>query len=55
MIMLNEFLPSHIARNRFTERDSAQIESVQARQLAAAAAMLERIKEEKDRFPYWEC
>ena len=53
MIMLNEFLPSHIARNRFTERDSAQIESVQGRQLAAAAAMLDRIRGEKDRFPYW--
>ena len=53
MIMLNEFLPSHIARNRFTERDSAEIEAVQARQLGAAAAMLERIMGEKDGFPYW--
>jgi hypothetical protein len=53
MIMLNEFLPTHIARNRFTERDSAQIEVVQARQLRAAAAMLERIRGEMDRFPYW--
>lgn len=53
MIMLNEFLPAHIARNRFTERDSAEIEAVQARQLGAAAAMLERILGEKDRFPYW--
>jgi hypothetical protein len=53
MIMLNEFLPSHIARNRFTERDSAEIEAVQVRQLGAAAAMLERIMGEKDRFPYW--
>jgi hypothetical protein len=53
MIMLNEFLPSHIARNRFTERDSAEIEAVQARQLGAAAAMLERITGEMDRFPYW--
>jgi phosphotransferase family enzyme len=53
MIMLNEFLPRHIARNRFTERDSAEIEAVQARQLGAAAAMLARIMEEKDRFPFW--
>ena len=53
MIMLNEFLPAHIARNRFTERDSVQIEAVQARQLGAAMAMLERIRGEKDRFPYW--
>ena len=53
MIMLNEFLPAHIARNRFTEQDSAQIEAVQARQLGAAAAMLERIMGEMDRFPYW--
>lgn len=53
MIMLNEFLPSHIARNRFTERDSAEIEAVQAQQLGAAAAMLGRIMEEMDRFPFW--
>ena len=53
MIMLNEFLPTHIARNRFTERDSAEIEAVQARQLGAAAAMLERIVGDMDRFPYW--
>jgi len=53
MIMLNEFLPNHIERNRFTERTATEIEAVQTRQLHAAEAMLERVRGEADRFPYW--
>jgi hypothetical protein len=51
-ILLNEFLPEHLARRGFASAAAVTQADVQARQLAKAQRMLERVMSEYEDFPY---
>ena len=55
MIMLNEFVPSELARREFAARSPIDSHQKKSDQLAKAKAMLAKIMNENTCFPYREC
>jgi len=53
MILLNEFVPQDLLRRTFAGRDDLERSALQADQLEKSVRMLDRIKGEYERFPYY--
>lgn len=54
LILLNEFLPEQLLRRQFAGTSNHRQSDMQMKQLAKAKQMLQTIKEEYERFPYFE-
>jgi hypothetical protein len=54
LIILNEFLPADLERREFAQRAQLDREDVQMKQLEKARRVLGRLRDEYERFPYFE-
>ena len=52
LILLNEFLPEHLLRRDFADAEGRRRGALQATQLAKSKAMLAKVRDEYEHFPY---